>query len=77
MNNVNNMSFMFYECSELKSLPDISKWNVNNVRDMEGLFSGCSALKSLPDISNWNITNLYKSDLFYYFEFLHLYHKKY
>ena len=44
------MSGLFSECSLLKSLPDISKWNVNNVTNMRGLFSECSLLKSLPDI---------------------------
>ena len=38
------MSYLFYECSSLKSLPDISKWNVNNVTNMSALFKGCSSL---------------------------------
>ena len=42
---------MFYECSSLKLLPDISKWNTNNVTDMSYLFYKCSSLQSLPDIS--------------------------
>ena len=25
---VKNMSYMFYGCKELKSLPNISKWNI-------------------------------------------------
>ena len=29
INNVTNMSYMFYGCSSLSSLPDISKWNTN------------------------------------------------
>ena len=33
---------MFYECSSLKSISDISKWNTNNVTNMNGLFSNCS-----------------------------------
>ena len=37
---------MLFECSSLKSLPDISKWNTNNVTDMRGLFSNCSSIKS-------------------------------
>ena len=53
---------MFYECSSLKSLPDISKWNTNNVTDMSNMFCGCNSLQSLPDISKWNtnnVTNMY------------------
>ena len=43
---------MFYNCAQLKSLPDISKWNVSNVVDISTLFCQCSSLLSLPDISN-------------------------
>jgi len=31
INNVTNMSEMFYGCSSLSSFPDISKWNTNNI----------------------------------------------
>ena len=48
---------MFYECSSLSSLPDISKWNTNNVTDMSYIFFWCSSLSSLPDISKWNTNN--------------------
>ena len=58
---VTNMSNMFYKCSSLLSLPDISNWNTDNVTNMSNLFEGCSSLSSLPDISNWNtnkVTNM-------------------
>ena len=29
---------MFYKCSSLKSLPDISKWNTDNITNINGLF---------------------------------------
>ena len=47
------MSCMFRSCSSLKSLPDISKWNIKNVKDMSEMFFGCYSLISLPDISKW------------------------
>ena len=53
-----NMSYMFYGCSSLISLPDISKWNINSANNMSFLFSGCSSLESLLDISNWNTSNV-------------------
>ena len=28
------MSYMFYKCKSLITLPDISKWNINNVNNM-------------------------------------------
>jgi len=39
---VNNMSYMFFGCRPLKSLPDISDRNTINVNDMSYMFSGCS-----------------------------------
>ena len=46
---------IFYNCSSLVILPDISKWNTSNFIEMIGLFFSCSSLVSLPDISKWNI----------------------
>ena len=45
------MDCLFKECSSLKKLPDISKWNTNNVENISSLFANCSLLKELPDIS--------------------------
>ena len=56
--NINDLSYIPYEFSSLKSLPDISKWNINNVNNMSYMFYGCSSLNSLPNISNWNTTNV-------------------
>jgi len=55
---VTNMNGMFYGCSSLLSLPDISKWNTNNITNMNGIFYRCSSLLSLPDISKWNTNNV-------------------
>ncbi len=51
------MSHMFYKCSSLLSLPDISKWNTSNVTNIFNIFSECSSLLSLLDISKWNTNN--------------------
>ena len=56
--NCKNLSFMFFGCSSLRILPDISNWITNNIKNMNYLFSGCSSLLSLPDISKWNTKNL-------------------
>ena len=48
---------MFYGCSSILSLPDISKWNINNVKNMSYMFNGCSSLICIPDISKWNTNN--------------------
>ena len=41
ISNVNDISGIFYECSSLKSLPDISNWDTSNVIDMEFSFFKC------------------------------------
>ena len=59
--NITNMERMFYECTSLKNLRDISTSEINNITNMYGMFSYCSSLTSLPDISNWdtkNVTNM-------------------
>ena len=64
-NNVNNMSYMFWNCSSLKYLPDISKWNIDNVTDMSNMFLNFSSLKYLPDISKWNTNNVKNMSLIF------------
>ena len=57
INSVTDMSYMFYGCESLSSLPDISKWNTNNVTNMRSMFYRCRSLSSLSDISKWNTNN--------------------
>ena len=64
--NVNNISYMFYECNSLISLPDISKLNTSNVKNMVCMFSGCNSLISLPDISKWNTSNVKNMNFMFY-----------
>ena len=53
-----NLSYIFYNCQSLESLPNISKWNIDNAISLKGMFCNCSKLKSLPDISIWNTDNV-------------------
>jgi len=55
LNMITNLSYLFYGCSSLKELPDISKWDLSFVINIRYLFYGCSSLKELPDISRWNL----------------------
>ena len=57
-NKATDMSYMFTDCHNISTLPDISKWNTNNVTNMNQLFSGCSNLSTLPDISKWKTNNV-------------------
>jgi len=52
------MELMFYNCSSLSSLPDISKWNTNKVVYLSGIFTKCTSLISIPDISRWKIQDI-------------------
>ena len=47
-NNITDMSCMFSYCSELSSLPDISKWNTSNVNDKVDMFYGCKSDLNIP-----------------------------
>ena len=51
MDNVNNVSYLFFGCTSLVSLPDISKWSTNFINNMSYMFSKCDSLISLPDLS--------------------------
>ena len=56
--NITNLSYLFYGCKTISSLPDISQWDTSNVVDMQYMFYGCRAISSLPDISNWNTSKV-------------------
>ena len=53
-NILTNMSYMFFDCTSLKSLPDISKFDFKNVRNIFAMFYNCTSLKSFPDLTNLN-----------------------
>ena len=64
--NVTDMSFMFWDCTNLKEIESISNWNTNNVTDMQGMFYKCISLEKIPDISKWNTNNVTsKRGMFY------------
>ena len=53
--NITDMSYMFYKCKNLISVPNISQMNTSKITNMNRLFEGCQLLESLPDISSWDI----------------------
>ena len=55
---VTKMSFMFYECTSLISIPDINNWNTKYVTKMNSMFHGCMSLNFLPHLSDWDTTNV-------------------
>ena len=58
INDINNLSFMFHECSLLFSLPDIDQLDISNVKDISYLFYGCSSLCNISEISKWDTSNV-------------------
>jgi len=64
--NIIDMSYMFYGCFSLFSIPDISKWDTFNITNMSHAFDGCLFLIDLPDISKLNTYNV--SDMSYMFK---------
>ena len=55
---------MFFDCSSLQSLPDISKWAMNNIININSIFCYCCLLSYLSDISKWNLKNLNINNIF-------------
>ena len=49
---------MFYKCTSLLYLPDISKFDTSNFTSLTDMFCDCSSLLFLPDISKWNISKV-------------------
>ena len=52
------MRGMFWCCLELKSVGDLSNWDVSKVTDMWGMFYQCEKLKSVGDISKLDVSNV-------------------
>ena len=65
INNITDMSYLFYNCKTLIALPDISKWNTGKITDMSYIFSACEKLIPFPYISTWNTSNV--TDIKYMF----------
>ena len=40
-----DMSYMLYNCTDLISLSNISKWDTKNVEDMSYIFANCESLR--------------------------------
>jgi len=56
---ITDLSFMFYDCSNLESI-NLEKLDTSNVTHMEGMFEGCSSLTNI-DVHNFdtrNVTNM-------------------
>lgn len=51
---IESVKCMFQQCIDLKSLGDLSKWNVSNVTTFKLMFFNCVSLIYIGDLSKWN-----------------------
>ena len=63
--NVTDMSYMFYKCTNLLSVSNISDLDTSKVKKMSCLFYDCESLSSLPEILNWDTSKV--TDMSYMF----------
>ena len=56
--NVKDMSYMFYNSSNLLSINNISNWDTSNVINMKSLFEGCTNLNNLESSLNWDTSKV-------------------
>ena len=49
---------IFDKCKNLKSVGDLSDWDVSNVEYMNNMFYGCEQLKSVGDLSDWDVSKV-------------------
>ena len=65
MENVTDMSYMFYKCKDLLSVSNISDLDTSKVKNMSCLFYDCESLLLLPEILNWDTSKV--TDISYMF----------
>ena len=53
--NVTNMSYMFFYCTNLQTIPQL---DTSNVTTMYNMFYSCSKLKTIPQLNTSSITNM-------------------
>ena len=60
-----DLSSMFSNCVNLKSIYGISKWQTK-ITNIDRLFYNCKSLSSLPDISEWDVSKLKNISYMFY-----------
>ena len=53
--NVTNMQYMFYGCTNLQTIPQL---DTSNVADMSNMFYNCLNLQTIPQLNTSNATNM-------------------
>ena len=66
------MNSMFYECSSLKSFPNLIEWDIFKVIEMKDIFEGCKPFLKLPNFLMWNIQNdFFKNEEYKFYEVIY------
>ena len=53
---------MFYNCSSLKVIKPLEKWDVSNGTDFSWMFYYCSSLTDIKPLEKWNLNeNTFKN----------------
>ena len=55
-----DISYLFSECYNLKSIPDLTNWKMTNVKNISYLFNGCINIRDISCIEKWEMPNLTK-----------------
>ena len=66
INNLYDLSNMFYGCETLIEIQDLKKLNNLNITNIDFMFYGCESLISLPDISDWDTSNITNMNSIFY-----------
>ena len=61
-----DLSLMFNDCKNLKSIDGISKWKNTKITGLDNIFNNCKSLSSLPDISEWDVSEIKSVSLMFY-----------
>ena len=51
--NVEDMSYMFYECRLLQKIDGLETWFPKNIINYNYFKAGCNMLNNVPDLSLW------------------------
>ena len=60
-----DMSYLFNRCLNLKEVKNLGKLNTSNVRNMSGLFNKCESLTKINEINGWNTQCLENIDMLF------------
>ena len=63
MRNIKYMDYMFYNCSSLNSIFDISKWNISNNIKIDNIFDNCISLNNSSILNFESYDNILSSKL--------------